>query len=171
MGPSLWSADPDIFASTNPAAVNYLSNLYGFYVDLGSHLDMLHESPLCMGIAWETDNVYWVFDGSDGSIVRYDFAEDHDVGYDDHSDGIIARYVTGRVSRVADVPSHLVYDDSSGLLYIADTGNNRVAVLDTTSGKRGQNLPMSEQVVAHYCLLYTSPSPRDGRISRMPSSA
>ncbi len=34
---------------------------------LGSHLDMLHESPLCMGIAWEQRNTYWVFDGCGGS--------------------------------------------------------------------------------------------------------
>ena len=45
-GPTLWSSDPAIFGITNPDAVDEL----GF--DLGSHLDMLHESPQCMGIAW-----------------------------------------------------------------------------------------------------------------------
>jgi hypothetical protein len=34
---------------------------------LGSHLDMLHESPIGMGIAWEQRNAYWVFDGCGGS--------------------------------------------------------------------------------------------------------
>ena len=29
----------------------------------------------------------------------------------------------------------------------------------------------SNQIKIHYCLLYTSPSPRDGLLSRMPSSA
>ena len=29
----------------------------------------------------------------------------------------------------------------------------------------------SENIVSHACLLYTSPSPRDGLLSRMPSSA
>ena len=24
---------------------------------------MQHESPLCVGIAWDHDKVYWVFDG------------------------------------------------------------------------------------------------------------
>ena len=51
---------------------------------------------------------------------------------------------------MADVPSHMVFDQETALLYIADTGNNRIAVLDTTSGTRGNNLPMSENVVAHY---------------------
>ena len=32
--------------------------------------------------------------------------------------------------------------------------------------------PMLEEIAAEYsCLLYTSPSPRDGLLSRMPSSA
>ena len=30
---------------------------------------------------------------------------------------------------------------------------------------------LSLALLAYFCLLYTSPSPRDGRISRMPSSA
>ena len=41
------------------------------------------------------------------------------------------------MSFVPDVVSHLAYDRESGLLYVADTGNNRIAVLDTTSGERG----------------------------------
>jgi len=140
MGPTLWSADPDIFGISNPDAISYLSNLYGFYTDLGSHLDMLHHNPLCMGIAWETENVYWVFDGDDNSIVMNDFQEDHGVGYDDHGDGIIARYAIGEVKRIEDIPSHLVLDPDTGLLYIADTGNNRIAVMDITSGERGSQL-------------------------------
>ena len=34
-----------------------------------------------------------------------------------------------------------------------------------------ENEPEIYSKVAHYCLLYTSPSPRDGLLSRMPSSA
>jgi sugar lactone lactonase YvrE len=111
---------------------------------------MLHESPNCMGIAWERDNVYWVFDGSSGAIVRYDFQEDHGVGWDDHSDGIIGRWVEGEVRRVGGVVSHLELDRASGLLYIADTGNNRIAVLDTNSGRRGEDLVATEPGTDHH---------------------
>ncbi|MCB9763455.1 MAG: hypothetical protein H6739_27050 [Alphaproteobacteria bacterium] len=152
MGPTLWSAEPDIFGESNPEAVEYLSELYNQPVDLGSHLDMLHESPLCMGITWEADNVYWVFDGYNQAIARYDFVDDHGMGYDDHSDGIIAKYVQGEVAYVEDVPSHLELDADTGLLYVNDTGNNRVVVLDTTTGQRGRTLPATEPGTTHYAV-------------------
>lgn len=138
MGPALWSSDLDVYAHSNPQAVR----AQGF--DLGSHLDMLHESPLCMGIAWEVDNAYWIFEGMTGSIMRADFREDHGPGWDDHSDGVMWRYAIGEVSRVANIPSHLVYDHDSRLLYIADTGNHRVGVLDTNVGDTMRRLPIIE---------------------------
>jgi hypothetical protein len=151
MGPTLWSSDLDIFGESNPEAIEFLTDLFGFYADLGSHLDMLHESPFCMGIEWGgTDNHYWVFDGGDSSISFYDFAADHDVGFDDHSDGIIIRYAKDEVERVADIPSHLALDESSGLLYIADTGNGRVAVLDTETGEPGDEIRANEPGVTQY---------------------
>lgn len=132
-GPTLWTSDRSIFGLPNPEAVDFL----GF--DLGSHLDMLHESPECMGIAWDHDNVYWVFDGFNGNIVRYDFQADHGPGYDDHNDGIIGRYVDTDVVRQPAVPSHMILDHDTGLLYIADTGNSRITVLDTNTGTRGDD--------------------------------
>ena len=39
--------------------------------DLGSHLDMLHNTPLCMGIAHEAANRYWVFGGLKGSVAGF----------------------------------------------------------------------------------------------------
>jgi sugar lactone lactonase YvrE len=125
MGPSLWPADLDIYASVNQDHGGPLG---------GSHLDMLHQSPLCMGIAHDRANVYWVFDGLHGDIVRYDFQVDHGPGYSDHSDGIVRRFRNTDVRRVAGVPSHLELDDASGLLYIADTGNGRVLRMDTRTG-------------------------------------
>ncbi len=142
-GPTLWSSDRSEFGYSNPEAVEYVSALFGAPSDLGSHLDMLHESPQCMGIAWEQGNAYWVFDGFNDDIVRYDFNEDHGLGFDDHCDGDIQRWQVG-VTRIARVPSHMVYDPDSGLLYVADTGANRIAVLDTTVGQRGQDLPSIE---------------------------
>lgn len=120
MGPTLWDSDEQ-------------------YFDGGAetHLDMLHNSPNGMGMAWEKGNVFWVFDGHHSSLTRYDFVEDHGYGMHDHSDGEIARYAEGEVSRVAGVSSHMELDRETGLLYVADTGNNRIAVLDIESGVRG----------------------------------
>ncbi len=153
MGPSLWSSDPDIYGETFPDAVAHVAEVFDIpeaYANLGSHLDMLHQSPLCMGIAWETENVYWVFNGMNGSIDRNDFVVDHGPGYDDHNDGIIQRHVEGEVSRVEDVPSHMVIDPATALLYIADTGNNAIKVLDTTSGSEGSSLWGMEPSVSYH---------------------
>lgn len=144
MGPTLWLSDREIFGFPNQDAIEFVG------YDLGSHIDMLHESPNCMGVAFDHDRVYWVFDGFHQSINRYDFAEDHGIGYDDHSDGIIERWVEGEVERSEGTVSHLALDPATGLLYIADTGNNRVAVLDTNSGARGASLPAKEPGTRHH---------------------
>ncbi len=139
MGPTLWSSDLEVYAE-----VNQNNSL------LGSHLDMQHESPFCMGIAWDHDNVYWAFDGYNGEIVRYDFAEDHGPGYDDHSDGIVRRYRDAQVERVEDVPSHLVLDPDTGWLYVADTANGRVMRLDTNTGEIGDDLREEMEYLEEY---------------------
>ncbi|MEO0602632.1 MAG: hypothetical protein AAF211_14415 [Myxococcota bacterium] len=120
MGPSLWSSDLSLHGVEPPGGN-------------GSHYDMLHGTPLCTGIAWEVDNVYWAINGVVGGLDRVDFAEDHGPGQSDHSDGTYARFVEGELSRVADVPSHLQVDGS--WVYVADTGNQRVVRLDITSGE------------------------------------
>jgi hypothetical protein len=121
-GPTLWTADPAIFAEPPPPGAN------------GSHLDMLHNTPFCMGIAHEVDNVYWLFNGDAGSLDRYDFHQPHEPGGEDHSDGEVWRYALGEVSRVPEVPAHLVYDSATRLLYASDPGHSRVIALDTGSG-------------------------------------
>ena len=137
IGPTLWSSDPAVFAVT-PSGGN------------GSHLDMLHESPFCMGIAHEQGNVYWVHNGQRGSLDRYDFAQDHGPGNEDHSDGVLHRYAEGEVARVPDVPSHMVYWPPDRHLYVADTGNRRVIKLDTSSGQRGGPVtPVYEPLADH----------------------
>lgn len=120
MGPTLWSSDLTLFDG-------------GF----AGHHDMLHNSPLAMGIAWERENTFWVFDGYHAAITRYAFNADHGPGGSDHSDGDVARYVEGEVARVANVPSHLAFDAATGLVWVADTGNNRIATLDAKSGTKG----------------------------------
>ena len=118
------------------------TNLEIFSAGWSSHLDMLHDTPLGMGIEWDHGRVYWVFDGYHSSITRYDFVEPHGdtpTGHagEDHADGDTRRYVPGTVSRTPQVSSHMVLDRATDLLYIADTGNARIAVLDTQSGTIG----------------------------------
>lgn len=133
MGPALWPADLDIFAMVGqefpPGAQE------------GSHLDMLHQSPQCMGIAHDVDNVYWAFDGKHSDIVRYDFQGDHGPGGGDHSDGVITRYVDATVTRVTNIPGHLELDHATGMLYVADTGAGRIMRLDTATGTNTGALP------------------------------
>ena len=128
MGPTLWPSDLDIYARVNQTPpITEETN--------GSHLDMLHQSPLCMGIAHLEDNAYFVFDGQNGHVVYYDFQEDHGPGASDHSDGIVRRYVEAEVSRVAGVPGHMIIDKPHDFLYVADTGNARILRLDVRSGR------------------------------------
>ena len=127
-GPTLWSSDPLIYAQ--PSGGN------------GSHLDMLHQSPHAMGICHEVDNAFWVYDANENDIVRYDFVNDHGPGNSDHSDGIIRRF--GGLGLMGEtthhVPSHLILDKETNMLYIVDTGNDRVLRMDITSGTFLNNL-------------------------------
>jgi hypothetical protein len=124
-GPSLWSSDTTVYA--RPSGGN------------GSHLDMLHESPECQGMAHEIGNVYWVFDGYSNDIVRYDFVEDHGPGNDFHGDALIHRYSDDEVLKdpQAKVVSHIVIDKATDWLYVVDNGNQRVFRIDINSGSLG----------------------------------
>lgn len=123
MGPTLWTSDLEYFDAGH-----------------ASHLDMLHNSPNAVGIAWERENVYWVFDGFHQALSRYNFNADHGLAGEDHSDGQVLRYVEGEVAYVPGIPSGLEMDRESGLLYVADTGNARVAVLDPQGATRGRSI-------------------------------
>ncbi|MBL4684656.1 MAG: PQQ-binding-like beta-propeller repeat protein [Nannocystaceae bacterium] len=114
MGPTLWSGDYDVFQGGHQ-----------------SHLDMLHNSPLSSGIAWESENTYWVFDGTHGSLTRYMFNATHGLGGTDHTDGEIYRYADGELGYEHSVPSHVVVDGN--YVYAADSGNGRIVRLDPTT--------------------------------------
>lgn len=94
-----------------------------------------------MGIAHESGNVYWAYDGLNGHLVRYDFKSDHGPGGGDHSDGSIRRYLNAVIDRVEGVPGHLQLDPDTRLLYVADPGSGNVMVLDVDSG--ASNGPLS----------------------------
>lgn len=111
MGPSLWRVD-------------------WFEGGHGSHIDMLHNTPSGIGVAWVHGNTYVVNDGYHGSLTVYDFRNDHNYGGSDHSDGVTLRYADGLLKRVEGVPSHVVYDNAEGIAYAVDTGNNRLVSID-----------------------------------------
>jgi hypothetical protein len=136
MGPALFSTDMAILGKRTSGG-------------LGSHEDMLHNTPLCRGIAWVSANVYWVFNSYDSSLDMYDFHADHGPGMDDHADGEIYRYAMGKVKGVNDgTPSHVFYDSDDKFLYVADTGSSRIVRLDTTKGTKGKPLARQMERIA-----------------------
>lgn len=139
MGPTLWPADLEIYARVNQRGPL-----------LGSHIDMQHQSPFCKGIAHDHDNVFWVSDGRNGHIVRYDFATDHGPGHDNHANGIVRRYPDATFKKVDDVPGHVLLDKATGWLYVADTGAGRVYRLDTKSGAFARTLVPRNEPLAEF---------------------
>lgn len=120
MGPTLWMSDSDRFKG-----------------DHATHMDMLHNSPNSVGAAAAGGNDFWLYDGYHGSLTLYRFNDDHGAGGADHSDGEVLRYLDGELGYEEDVASHIALDLDSGLLYAADTANNRIVVLDTETGEKG----------------------------------
>jgi hypothetical protein len=135
-GPVLWSASPDIFGVEPEPGQN------------GTHLDMLHATPYCMGIAHERANGYWVVNGQAGALDRYDFNAPHPIGGEDHSDGEVFRYARGELKRVPEVPSHLALEQKTGFLYVADTGNARVVRVDPSTARAGGAIETYEPLKA-----------------------
>jgi hypothetical protein len=139
-GPTLWSSDPLIYAQ--PSGGN------------GSHLDMLHGSPLSMGIAHEKDNVFWIYDNYNNDIVRYDFVDDHGPGNDDHADGIVRRYKSIGISADGDIPNHMLLHKESNWLYFVDNGNDRVMRLDINSGVSSIAQPLINEPLAEHSRIF-----------------
>ena len=107
---------------------------------------MLHATPLCMGIAHDGEsrtshgNVFWPFDGYNNTLVRYDFEKPHGPKSLDHDLANVRRYDEVQLKRVPNVPSHIVVDSATRAVYIADTGNNRIIVLNADSGRFSHSL-------------------------------
>ena len=144
-GCSLWDSDTTIYARVNQNGPL-----------LGSHIDMIHQSPYSEGIASAGGNVYWLFDGFHNAICKYDFATPHQHGGDNHSDGRVYRHSDVVVERVPGLSSHMEIDPVSGWLYIADTGNERILRMDPNSGEFEQNLtPYGEALQAYWSMSET----------------
>jgi len=134
MGPALFSADLEVFASQNQQT------------GLGSHLDMLHSTTFCKGIAHVEGNIFFAFNSKKSSLDKYDFGDDHGPGFDDHSDGQVYRYVEDSLTSLDGVSSHLDYDPTTKFLYVADTGTGRILALDTMSGTAGETFSGLEDI-------------------------
>ena len=145
-GCTLWDSDTSIYARVNQNGPL-----------LGSHWDMIHQSPYSVGIAGGGDNVYWLFDGYHNTIAKYDFNEphpDHEHGGENHYDGVVMRYDEIQVQRVSGLSSHMEIDQESGWLYVCDTGNQRVLRLNTLSGEVGENLTTyGENLAGYYSMI------------------
>ena len=139
-GCTLWDSDTSVYAR------DHQKDSW-----LGSHIDMIHQSPYSEGIASAGGNTYWLFDGYHNSIVKYDFGVPHQQGGDDHSDGRVWRHDDLAVNRQPGLSSHLEIDPVSGWLYIADTGNQRILRMDPNSGSIAQNLnPYGETLQGYW---------------------
>ena len=145
-GCTLWDSDTSTYARVNQSGPL-----------LGSHWDMIHQSPYSVGIAGEGDNVYWLFDGYHNTIVKYDFNEphpDHEHGGENHYDGVVMRYDEIQVQRVPELSSHMEIDQETGWLYVCDTGNQRVIRLNTLSGEVGETLnPYGESLAGYFSMI------------------
>ena len=128
-GCTLWDSDTSIYARVNQNGPL-----------LGSHLDMIHQSPFSEGIASESENIYWLFDGFHSSIVKYDFQQPHEHGGDNHYDGLLYRHDDVQVMREPGLSSHLDLDENTGWLYICDTGNQRILRMNINSGQFAETL-------------------------------
>jgi hypothetical protein len=82
-------------------------------------------------------NVYWTYDGGSSQLVRFDFRSDHGPGSMDHSFAEVRRYTGLKLSRVPDVPSHMVVDPESRTMFVCDTGADRVLAVEVDSGSYG----------------------------------
>ncbi|KAF0190900.1 MAG: hypothetical protein FD165_2271 [Gammaproteobacteria bacterium] len=126
IGPTLWTADPAIYNGTKGA----------YDWSNGAHLDMVHGTAYCMGIAFERDTRYWTFNGNFGALDLYDFGAPHFPGHYYHNNATVTRYRFGdnALTRLPNVPSNMVLVGND--LFIADSGNGRLVAFDTAAKGR-----------------------------------
>jgi hypothetical protein len=102
---------------------------------------MLHNRPLCMGIAHETANVYWTSTGLSSSIVKYDFKKDKRLYIADTGHSHIAKLDTASGTKSAKlVPTEPMGDDyKMDTAVIDDVVAASTALLASPSGLLIQN--------------------------------
>jgi hypothetical protein len=83
----------------------------------------------------QSGHVYFYSDGLQGELMRFDAESLHGPGSLDHRTANIRRFVDIELKAVADVPGHMVLDDDTRILYVADPGNGRVIRVDADGGE------------------------------------
>ena len=124
-GPTLWPGDLSVYGIVGNPSSSQIN---------GSHLSMIHQSPYSKGIAFEKDLIFWVLDGYEGNIKRYDFGNPHQPGGADHSGGGVRVYSDFNFTKHATLPSHIVIDANRKYLYGCDPVGKRVFRIDITTG-------------------------------------
>jgi hypothetical protein len=114
------------------------------------HSDMLHEAPMCTGVAHEkgavteggfrsealhSGRVFWYLDGLHNELMRYDLSTGHGPGVLDHRTANIRRYIDVPLQHVEGVPSHMVVDAASSSLFIAQPATGSVLRVKADSGQ------------------------------------
>lgn len=145
-GPTLWPSDLNIYGKVGNPPTSEVN---------GSHLDMIHQSPYSKGIAFEKDRVYWVLDGYEGNLKRYEFAIPHEPGGSDHSDGTVQVYSGFSFIKHPTLPSHIVIDAGKKYLYGCDPVGKRIFRADITSGSKSGNRTKVNQEPLNGYYLYT----------------
>ena len=83
------------------------------------------------------------------------------------------RYVGFSLYRLREGESAAEITAANEVMLVMVEGKAQITGAGTDWGVLGDRMNVFEKTAPHclYCLLYTSPSPRDGLLSRMPSSA
>ena len=144
-GPTVWSGNLDVHGDASNGE--------------GSHLDDLQDNPYAMGVAYERENVFWVYDGWHGHIVRNDFSALHGVGGNYHEDARVSRYTSlGLDSGVHEIPCHMAMAEDRQTLYYVDNPNGKLMRFDTHSGIEMGPYPMiNENLASNFQIGFVTP--------------
>eukprot|EP00462_Mataza_sp_D1_P018932 CAMPEP_0175131170 /NCGR_PEP_ID=MMETSP0087-20121206/6394_1 /TAXON_ID=136419 /ORGANISM="Unknown Unknown, Strain D1" /LENGTH=470 /DNA_ID=CAMNT_0016413431 /DNA_START=21 /DNA_END=1433 /DNA_ORIENTATION=- len=147
MGPSLWRTAS--FALENQFGNHVWRKDPNGTTLYGSHIDMLHQSPMCMGLVHSEGRVYYAVDAGwgnplqYGSLVKYDFGPDHGEGGSDHTKAVVTRVRGFALKRVPAVAQQIALHKTSDgdVVFIADTGNGRVVKVRVWQGAQSAESP------------------------------
>ena len=166
--------------------VNNGNDTQAYFLDLEQEASSATEQFDTLGATTAPDLIYYPdaadTDG-DGNLSSTERAAASalEEDYDDTNPPVVAPDERVFVFARQDIPAGQTTGDRAGVILVADTREDAAGFADVTADTDGNNANATivENVLADLsgdgatdaCLLYTSPSPRDQRGSRMPSSA